>query len=241
MLSGELNDGSDIFKDLHSETIHSEALIPILLHGKLAGALCLGSYDAAQFYPGLRTEFLERTAEKLGIAIENALLLEGMKNQSLLDPVTGLYNHTYFQPALRREFDRAKRYDRNLSCIKLHIDYWEDLMNTVEIDRYQVLVEIGNILNQKSRDGDILFRSSESQFLMLLPGIDGNDACEIGNRLKSDIEDHLNPESEEAFMSITIRIVSFPKDKIKTCDEFDFALSLSGEEAESKESESLSA
>jgi len=241
VLRGDLTDGSDIFKDLHSEAILSEALIPILLHGKLAGALCLGSYDASQFYPGLRTEFLERTAEKLGIAIENALLLEGMKNQSLLDPVTGLYNHTYFQPALRREFDRAKRYDKNLSCIKLHIDYWDDLMNTGDIDRYQVLVEVGNILKQKSRDGDILFRSDESQFLMLLPGIDGNDACEIGNRLKSDIEDHLNPGPEEAIMSITIRIVSFPKDKIKTCDEFDFRLSLSEEEAESEESESLSA
>ena len=167
--------------------------------------------------------------------------MEGMKNQSLLDPVTGLYNQSYFQPALRREFDRAKRYDKNLSCIKLHVDYWDDLMNTGDIDRYQILVEVGNILKQNSRDNDIGFRPDESQFLLLLPGIDGNDACQIANRLKSDIEDHLNPGPEPAYMSISIRIVSFPRDKIKNCDEFDFALSLSGEEAESGESESLSA
>ncbi|MCF8719176.1 DUF484 family protein [Nitrospina gracilis] len=226
VMRNNLEAGSDLFSETDSGPIRSEVLIPIPLHGKMAGALCLGSVDPAQFHEGLRTDYLERTAEKLGIAIDNVLLMEGMKNQSLLDPVTGLYNESYLNTAVKREFDRARRYEKSLSCVKLQIDYWDDLMNTCDIDRYQILVEIGRILQQNSRDGDLLFRVNEGDFMVLLPGICGDAACQMANRLKSDVEEVLNPGPADAFLKINLRIVSYPDSEIVNYDDFDYALSV---------------
>ncbi|CCQ89908.1 hypothetical protein NITGR_190018 [Nitrospina gracilis 3/211] len=226
LMRNNLGAGSDLFAETDSGPIRSEALIPIPLHGKMAGALCLGSIDPAQFHEGLRTDYLERTAEKLGIAIDNVLLMEGMKNQSLLDSVTGLYNESYLNTAIKREFDRARRYEKSLSCVKLQIDYWDDLMNTGDIDRYQMLVEIGRILQQNSRDGDLLFRVNDGDFMVLLPGIWGDAACQMANRLKSDVEEALNPGPADAFLKINLRIVSYPDSEIVNYDDFDYALSV---------------
>ena len=241
VLRNDMEPGSELFDITEEGPIRSEALIPIPLHGKMAGALCLGSVDPAQFHEGLRTDYLERTAEKLGIAIDNVLMMEGMKNQTLLDPVTGLYNESYLSTALRREFDRARRYEKSLTVVKLQIDYWDDLMNTCDIDRYQILVEIGRILQGKSRDGDLLFRVNEGDFLIVLPGIAGDDACHMAYRLKSDVEDHLNPGPADAFMKINLRIVSYPDSEIVTYDDFDNALSMMDGSDPEPNSESLSA
>lgn len=241
VLRSDMDPGSELFPAAEEGPIRSEALIPIPLHGKMAGALCLGSVDPAQFHEGLRTDYLERTAEKLGIAIDNVLMMEGMKNQTLLDPVTGLYNESYLSTALRREFDRARRYEKSLTVVKLQIDYWDDLMNTCDIDRYQILVEIGRILQGKSRDGDLLFRVNEGDFLIVLPGIAGDDACHMAYRLKSDVEDHLNPGPADAFMKINLRIVSYPDSEIVTYDDFDYALSMMDGSDPEQNSESLSA
>ncbi len=77
VLKGEVKGKSEVF-DFNSVRgkIKSEALIPMLAHGKIAGAIALGSPKALRFYDGLRTDFLEQLAEKLAIAIDHILLIE---------------------------------------------------------------------------------------------------------------------------------------------------------------------
>ena len=130
VLRAEMTEGSEIFGATSELNIQSEALIPIILHGNLIGAMALGSENPHHFHKGLRTDLLERTADKLGIAIENVLLLDLMKNQPVLDSKTGLYNEIYLDPVLRREFGWAQCYGKSLSLIKMHIDSFEELVNT---------------------------------------------------------------------------------------------------------------
>ncbi len=82
VLHSEMTGGSELFGSNDKE-IQSEIKIPIPMRGDLAGALCMGSAEPYRFYDGLRTDFLVRTAEKLGIAIDNLLLME-----KLGDPAT---------------------------------------------------------------------------------------------------------------------------------------------------------
>ncbi|MGV7221368.1 MAG: DUF484 family protein [Nitrospinales bacterium] len=77
VLRSEIEDGSELFGEKkEGGTIQSEISIPIHIKGQLVGAVCMGSEEPYRFYDGLRTDFLIRTAEKLGIAINNILLVE---------------------------------------------------------------------------------------------------------------------------------------------------------------------
>lgn len=80
ILRSELNGDSEIFgRIINDKQVNSEVLIPIIFRDELVGAVCMGSEDPYRFYDGLRTDFLVRTVEKLGIAIDNLIVLEKFK------------------------------------------------------------------------------------------------------------------------------------------------------------------
>ena len=63
----------------------SEALIPIVAHDVMVGAIAFGSPNPFHFHEGLGTNFLERMAEKIAIAINNILLIDQLKDQLVVD------------------------------------------------------------------------------------------------------------------------------------------------------------
>ncbi len=209
VLRAEMTEGSEIFEGASELNIQSEALIPILLHGHLIGTIALGSENPHHFHKGLRTDLLERTADKLGIAIENMLLLDLMKNQPVLDSRTGLYNEIYLDPVLRREFGWAQCYGKTLSLIKMHIDSFEELVNTYGKSRIKkVLQEAGKVLAENSRGGDIMISSGEGDFLILLPDTSEQGAAQIAQRIRKTLVNHMFPELENDCVKIIFGIAA---------------------------------
>lgn len=70
----------------NDENIKSEALIPIVTQDVMVGAIAFGSPNPFHFHEGLGTNFLERMAEKIAIAINNILLIDQLKDQLVVDP-----------------------------------------------------------------------------------------------------------------------------------------------------------
>jgi diguanylate cyclase (GGDEF)-like protein len=211
VLRAEMEAGSETCGATPELNIQSEALIPIILHGNLVGAIALGSEDPRHFHKGLRTDLLERTADKLGIAIENVLLLDLMKNQPVLDSKTGLYNEIYLDPVLRREFGWAQCYGKSLSLIKMHIDSFEELVNTYGKSRIQkVLQEAGKMLAENSRGGDIMISSGEGDFLILLPDTAEQGAGQIAQRIRKTLVTHMSPELENDCVRIVFGVTAIP-------------------------------
>jgi uncharacterized protein len=76
---------SEMF-DANDENIKSEALIPVVAQNVMVGTISFGSPNPFHFHEGLGTEFLERMADKVAIAINNILLIDQLKNQLVVDP-----------------------------------------------------------------------------------------------------------------------------------------------------------
>ncbi len=217
VLRSEMEEGSALFSERADLNIQSEALIPIILHGNLIGTIALGSDNPHHFHPGLRTDLLERTADKLGIAIENVLLLDLMKNQPVLDANTGLYNEIYLEPVLRREFGWAQCYGKNLSLIKMHIDSFPELVNTYGQSRIQkILKETGKMLAGISRGGDIMISAGDGNFLVLLPDTSAEGAGLIAERIRKVLITQMFPELENGCVKIIFGVAAYPGKKLKT-------------------------
>ncbi len=214
-LMGELQPDGSVFEDA-GETIRSQALIPIHLRGKLAGAICLGSQEPFHFHEGLRTDYLVRMAEKLGLAIDNVLLLESLRRQPVLDRQTGLFNASYLKPVLSREFERARRYKKQLSIIKMHIDTPTDPGDTDTDSRQEkIYKEVGRILAETSRGGDSIIRTEPSEFLMLLPGLENQAAVNVAERIRAALESFAFPDGEGPSLKCRLGVASFDVDSMR--------------------------
>jgi uncharacterized protein YigA (DUF484 family) len=63
----------------NTKNIRSGCIVPIINRGDICGAIALGATKPRHFHDGLRTEYLERMAERLAIAIDNILLIDRLQ------------------------------------------------------------------------------------------------------------------------------------------------------------------
>ncbi|MCK5665448.1 MAG: DUF484 family protein, partial [Thiotrichaceae bacterium] len=94
----------------------SVTVIPLVRKGRFLGALCLGSFDPERFVNTMSTDFIEHMTSVLGVCLENHLNYEGMKNNSLIDTLTGVNNRRFLDQRLGEEIARAQRRFEALSC-----------------------------------------------------------------------------------------------------------------------------
>jgi uncharacterized protein len=80
VLNSEIQTPSKVFdKTWNPKKIQSECIVPIINRGNICGAMVLGATKPRHFHNGLRTEYLERMAERLAIAIDNILLIDRLQ------------------------------------------------------------------------------------------------------------------------------------------------------------------
>lgn len=121
-------------------------------------------------------------------ALENEHLLE-IKSMELTmlsntDVLTGLYNRRYFDNAMDKEWKRSGRNNIQLSIILLDIDHFKKINDTYghQIgDNY--LRKMAEILTSVfKRESDIVARHGGEEFIVLLPGIDADHACQLAQK-----------------------------------------------------------
>ena len=120
----------------------------------------------------------------LGLGDNLEEVKDTLKTLALFDPLTGLVNRRAFLALARGELDRARREQTPLSLVGLMIDnfgaikeqYDEDIAN-------DVLKVITQSIRAKSRLYDGVGRYEEATFLSILPGVIGQDAEKIADRI----------------------------------------------------------
>ncbi len=101
------------------------------------------------------------------------------------DPLTGLANRRQFDEVYTKEWRRAERNRMPISLCMIDIDHFKQYN-----DHYghptgdQCLVKIGALLAEfANRPGDLAVRYGGEEFLLLLPGISGEEAGRLAERI----------------------------------------------------------
>lgn len=93
-----------------------------------------------------------------------------------IDGLTQIFNRRYFDEALEREFNRSKRYARELSLVLFDIDHFKKTNDTHgHLAGDSLLRQLVAALRPKLRREDIFARTGGEEFGVLLPeiGLDG--------------------------------------------------------------------
>jgi diguanylate cyclase (GGDEF)-like protein len=110
----------------------------------------------------------------------------------LNDALTGCLNRRGFDQSLAREVARASRAGSDLSLIAIDLDHFKKVNDTFgHMGGDGVLREIGLLLAQAARAGDMVARTGGEEFSILLPDTGSAGAVNLANRLCDRIRRHV--------------------------------------------------
>jgi len=105
------------------------------------------------------------------------------------DGLTGLYNHRYFQEALKYELSRAARYKTSVSLILFDIDYFKKVNDSHGHPAGDVvLMNIARAVSSAVRPTDIVARYGGEEFAVILPETNAAGAKVFAARLRRCVE-----------------------------------------------------
>ena len=133
-------------------------------------------------------------ANQAAIAIENARLYEKIEELAIKDGLTNIYNHRFFQDAIRKEVQRMHRFEKPeafFSLLMIDVDNFKHYNDT---NGHQagdtVLIEIGQILKNLTRKVDTVARYGGEEFIVMLPATPKKGAMMLADRIRQSVEDH---------------------------------------------------
>jgi diguanylate cyclase (GGDEF)-like protein len=122
-----------------------------------------------------------------------------------VDDLTKLYNRRYFFERFNQEVERAKRYDRPLSCIIMDLDYFKQVNDTYgHLAGDQVLIDIAQILRNNCRRSDLAGRYGGEELIILLPETEAAGALIIAERIRERIGQHRTVDGKGAVIGVTV-------------------------------------
>ena len=127
-------------------------------------------------------------SDQAGVAIENVLLHQEAQRMAIMDGLTGIWNHRWFQIQFAQELDRAERFKRPFSLIVLDIDDFKVFNDTYghEVGNF-VLVELASRIRSLVRDVDMFARYGGEEFELLLSETDISGGMNAAEKIREAI------------------------------------------------------
>ncbi len=210
--------------------------VPLTVNGEAIGILHLNHasmpapdrQDTAEaLYSEHKTQLVTIIAEHIALALSNLKLKESLRQQSIRDALTGLYNRRYMEETLERELSRAAREGISVGVMMFDIDHFKNFNDLEGHDAGDALLrELGTFLNKSIRSSDIVCRCGGEEFLVVLPGATKENARLRAEELRLGVKEllvyHLGKPLAKC--TISIGVAAYPEDEksierlLKTAD-----------------------
>ncbi len=185
---------------------HSYLCLPLLAHGEAIGMLhfqMIGPGEVPQAILLIANMF----AEQVGLSVANIRLREALRNQSIRDPLTGLYNRRYLEEMLQRETRRAVRAEQGLGVLMLDLDHFKKFNDTYGHDAGDtVLRETASLLLKSVRSEDIVCRFGGEEFIIILPAADLKVTRARAERIRSKLRELTVLHQGEPLGMVTVSV-----------------------------------
>ncbi len=212
------NNGPTVIEDLEADLgfdttpllglgLKSLIASPMKVTGKIMGILYVDDFKKRKF-AAREINVINLLSLQAAAAIDKALLLEKAELMATTDGLTKLYNHRYFVRALESEIKRSSRYKHETSLLMLDVDHFKVFNDTHgHLLGNAVLTNLADILRRSARNTDIVARYGGEEFVIILTQTDKDQAEEIAERIRSEVEaTRFDGEEKQPMGTLTVSV-----------------------------------
>ena len=185
--------------------------VPMMAQGEAIGLLTL---DLSSYRDGgAGTLLATSVAEHIGLALANFKLRESLRNQSIRDPLTDLFNRRFMMESLEREVRRATRTKRFVSVLSIDVDHFKAVNDTFGHEAGDaVLRVVGSTLASQFRADDIACRFGGEEFIVVLPEASPEDAVARAEELRAALAGQSVEVGQRVIEmpSVSVGVAAFP-------------------------------
>ncbi len=147
-------------------------------------------------------------------------LQEELRELSLVDPLTGVYNRRGFSTLARQQFKTAQRMGRRMYLFFMDLDELKHINDTLghsQGDR--AIREAASVLKATFRESDILGRWGGDEFVALAMETDEEGSRAVLKRLRQNLEDWNTDTSRPYKLSLSVGTAEFNPDRPTTLED----------------------
>lgn len=112
-----------------------------------------------------------------------------LKDLSIIDPLTQIYNRLKFEEELQKHVNYAKRYDSDLSLILFDFDDFKKVNDDFgHLAGDRALVNVATLVKKSIRENDVFARWGGEEFIIILPNTSKETAVDVAGRIKNEIQ-----------------------------------------------------
>ena len=147
--------------------------------------------------------------------IESKILMDKLRDTSLRDGMTGLYNRRFLDEFIDQVMNQAKRENETYSVLMLDVDFFKKVNDTYGHDvGDMVIVEIGKVLKDNIREADLAIRYGGEEFVVMLYNATEEGTLSVASKIHSAFGDIVFDVGvgETMQKTMSIGISTFPED-----------------------------
>jgi len=188
-------------------SVEAYLCVPMVAHGETMGVLHIRYGGENKHARSIIASSAKTAAEQLSLILANLRLRETLRNQSIRDPQTGLFNRRYMVDSLDRELSRAGRSGKTVVVAMLDLDHFKNLNDSFgHAAGDAVLRDWSNLLKAKFRGSDIVCRYGGEEFVIILPEITVDIAHQRMEQLRHDIRRMTVRQDGQTIHGVTVSI-----------------------------------
>jgi diguanylate cyclase (GGDEF)-like protein len=194
---------------------HSVIAVPMRSRNRVLGVMELVNSVGEGTFSQDDLEILTIIADYAAIAIENARNFEKIRQLTITDELTGLFNGRHLHHLIGHEVERCKRYGGQLSLVFIDLDRFKQVNDTRgHLIGSRLLSEIGAFIRERIRKVDMAARYGGDEFIILLPATDKKGAFIMASKLHQQLQAHrfLADEGEGTHVTASFGLANFPAD-----------------------------
>lgn len=151
--------------------------------------------------------------------------MDKLRDTSLRDGMTGLYNRRFLEEFIDQVMSQAQRGNETYSVMMLDVDFFKSVNDTYGHDvGDKVIIEIGKLLKENIRDSDLAIRYGGEEFVVMLHNADDAGTMMVANKIHSAFAEIIFEvgigETMQKTMSIGIAKFPLHGDTIWKCIKF---------------------
>ncbi|MGA7683648.1 MAG: diguanylate cyclase [Terriglobales bacterium] len=182
---------------LPSNSTAESLCVPMVAQGNTVGVFHLEFDSAAEnrgdssaeSFGNSRQQLAISAASQIALSLASLQLRETLREQSIRDPLTHLFNRRFLEESLSRELELASRKRQSVSVLFLDLDHFKKFNDSFgHAAGDLVLQSLADLFRTFFRSTDICCRYGGEEFAIVLPESSSEDAAARADALRSEVK-----------------------------------------------------